>query len=278
MQLTQTAHVMEAAVQAQLRLADPELAALGSELLEVLRPAIRLTLMEVVEMAAQEVNGQLAGQRVEIQLIDGEPELTVRPDQSADPSPTTPSAWGAHRCGGQDHPSTPRISQRTDRRGRRRRRRFGQRLRRRCPPLQGVREGSIQQRQTDDRSVIDRELTVDDSPTIRITIRSGRVNVEGGEPGVVRFRVDTNDPTFEIRQAADAIVASGDRGGRVFVTVGVPPMSDVEIGTASGDVDISPQIGRLDVTTVSGEIEFQDGGATPRPDHQRWDPGQASGR
>ena len=90
MQLTQTAHVMEAAVQAQLRLADPELAALGSELLEVLRPAIRLTLMEVVEMAAQEVNGQLTGQRVEIQLIDGEPELTVRRDQSAIPPPPPP--------------------------------------------------------------------------------------------------------------------------------------------------------------------------------------------
>ena len=106
--------------------------------------------------------------------------------------------------------------------------------------------------------MIDRELTVDDSPTIRITIRSGRVNIESGEPGVVRFKVDTNDTTFEIRQAGDAIVASGDRGGRVFATVGVPPMSDVEIGTASGDVDIGPPLGRLDVTTVSGEIEFQE--------------------
>jgi DUF4097 and DUF4098 domain-containing protein YvlB len=105
--------------------------------------------------------------------------------------------------------------------------------------------------------VIDRELAVEDNPTIRITIRSGRVNVEGGEPGVVRFRVDTSDPTFEIRQAADAIVASGDRGGRVFVTVSVPPTTDMEIGTASGDVDIDPPLGRLDVTTVSGEVEFE---------------------
>ena len=52
MQLTQTANVLEAAVQAQLRLADPELAAFGSELLDVLRPAIRLSLMEVVEMSS----------------------------------------------------------------------------------------------------------------------------------------------------------------------------------------------------------------------------------
>ena len=40
------------------------------------------------------------------------------------------------------------------------------------------------------------------------------------------------------------------------MTVSVPPMSDMEIGTSSGDVNIDPQLGRLDVTTVSGEIEF----------------------
>ncbi len=90
MQLTQTAHIMEAAVQAQLRLADPELSALGSELLEVLRPAIRMALMEVVEMAAQEINGQLVGQRVEIRLVDGDPELDVRSDQSNIPPPPPP--------------------------------------------------------------------------------------------------------------------------------------------------------------------------------------------
>ena len=93
-------------MQAQLRLADPELAALGSELLDVLRPAIRLTLMEVVEMAAQEVNGQLAGQRVEIQLVDGEPELTVRPDQSAIPPLPHPRHPGI--------PLTPRRGSRFD--------------------------------------------------------------------------------------------------------------------------------------------------------------------
>lgn len=92
MQLTQTAHAMEAAVEAQLRLADPELAALGSDLLDVLRPAIRLTLIEVVEMAAQEVNGQLVGQRVEIRLVDGDPELNVRSDDTSIPPPPPPQA------------------------------------------------------------------------------------------------------------------------------------------------------------------------------------------
>jgi hypothetical protein len=85
MQLTQAEQLMEAAVQAQLRLAEPQLAALGADLLDVLRPAIRQTMMEVVEMAAQEVNGQLIGQRVEVRLVDGEPELSLRSDESRIP-------------------------------------------------------------------------------------------------------------------------------------------------------------------------------------------------
>jgi hypothetical protein len=91
MQLTQAEQLMEAAVQAQLRLAEPQLAALGGDLLDVLRPAIRQTMMEVVEMAAQEVNGQLVGQRVEVRLVDGEPELSVRNDESRIPHPPPPA-------------------------------------------------------------------------------------------------------------------------------------------------------------------------------------------
>jgi hypothetical protein len=90
MQLTQAALRMETAVEAQLRLGDPDLSGIGSELLEVLRPAIKQTLMDVVEMAAQEVNGQLVGQRLDVRLIDGDPELIIRPDDSNIPPPPTP--------------------------------------------------------------------------------------------------------------------------------------------------------------------------------------------
>ena len=87
MQLTQAANRLESAVEAQLRLGDPELASLGNDLLEVLRPAIRQTLMEVAEMAALEVSGQLSGQRVEVALVDGDPELRVINDDSTAPPP-----------------------------------------------------------------------------------------------------------------------------------------------------------------------------------------------
>jgi hypothetical protein len=79
-------------VEAQLRLGDPELAAYGTELLEVLRPAVRQTLLDVVEMATQEINGQLTGQRVEVRLVDGDPELLVRPDDSSVPPPPPPTS------------------------------------------------------------------------------------------------------------------------------------------------------------------------------------------
>jgi hypothetical protein len=94
MQLTQAAFRLETAVEAQLRLGDPELASLGAELLEVLRPAIKQTLMDVVEMAAQEVNGQLVGHRVDIRLVEGDPELVVDADDSRIPPPPPPLAPG----------------------------------------------------------------------------------------------------------------------------------------------------------------------------------------
>ncbi len=90
MQLTQAALRMETAVEAQLRLGDPELAGLSTDLLEVMRPAIKAVLMEVVEMAVQEVNGQLPSQRIDIRLVEGEPELIVASDQSRIPPPPPP--------------------------------------------------------------------------------------------------------------------------------------------------------------------------------------------
>lgn len=94
MQLTQATFRLEAAVEAQLRMGASELVAVGAELLEVLRPAVRQAMMDVVEMAAQEVNGQLVGHRVDIRLVDGDPELVVSPDESRIPPPPSPPGPG----------------------------------------------------------------------------------------------------------------------------------------------------------------------------------------
>ena len=100
------------------------------------------------------------------------------------------------------------------------------------------------------------EFAVGDSALLKISIRSGRVSVESGEPGSVSISVDTRDPTFEVRQRGDVIVAAGDRGDRTYVTARVPAISDIEISTASADVNVEAGLRRLEVSSASGDITF----------------------
>ena len=93
MQLSHAIAGLEAAVENQLRVAGPEAAEVGDQLMSALQPAIRQALMDVVSMAATEVNSQLSTQRVEIRLVDGDPELTITDDPNAtNPPPPPPGA------------------------------------------------------------------------------------------------------------------------------------------------------------------------------------------
>lgn len=80
MQLTQAMSGLETAVENQLRVAGPEATELGAQLLSALQPAIRQTFFDVLCMAATEVSSQLPGHRVEVKLVDGDPELVVSPE------------------------------------------------------------------------------------------------------------------------------------------------------------------------------------------------------
>lgn len=91
MQLSHAIAGLENAVETQLRVAGPESAEIGAQLLNALRPAIRQTLMEVVNMAATEVSSQLPAHRVEIRLVEGDPELVVSEDTNTVPPPPPPS-------------------------------------------------------------------------------------------------------------------------------------------------------------------------------------------
>jgi DUF4097 and DUF4098 domain-containing protein YvlB len=104
--------------------------------------------------------------------------------------------------------------------------------------------------------VIDQEFPVGDSPSVKIGTRSGRVRIEAGEPGIVRIQVDTRDPTFEVTRRGDTILASGERSGRADVTVHAPSMIDVEVSTASAEVEILTPVGRLEVASASGDLVF----------------------
>lgn len=92
MQLSHAIAGLEAAVENQLRVAGPEAAEIGDQLMSALQPAIRQALMDVVSMAATEVNSQLAAHSVEVRLVDGDPELTVTDDPNATTPPPPPGA------------------------------------------------------------------------------------------------------------------------------------------------------------------------------------------
>jgi hypothetical protein len=87
MQLSHAMTSFESAVETQLRVAGPEIAEAGAQLMAALKPAITQTMMEVVSMAVAEISSQLETQTVDIKLVDGDPELAVRDDPSALPPP-----------------------------------------------------------------------------------------------------------------------------------------------------------------------------------------------
>ncbi len=94
MQLSHAITSLESAVETQLRIAGPEIAEAGSQLMAALKPAITQTMMEVVSMAAKEISSQLDAQTIDIKLIDGDPELVVSDDPTAVPPPPPPGPSG----------------------------------------------------------------------------------------------------------------------------------------------------------------------------------------
>ena len=90
MQLSHAISGLEAAVETQLRLAGPEVSEAGTHFLNALMPAIRESMMNVVTMTSTEISSQLPSQKVEIRLVDGDPELVVTDDGSQVPPPPPP--------------------------------------------------------------------------------------------------------------------------------------------------------------------------------------------
>jgi hypothetical protein len=95
MQLAHAINNLETAVETQLRVADPDIAAAGNQLLAALKPAITQTMMDVVAMAVSEISSQLDGQTIDIKLVEGDPELVVNDDPSVGSPPPPPPPPGA---------------------------------------------------------------------------------------------------------------------------------------------------------------------------------------
>lgn len=95
MQLSHANTKLETAVETQLRIAGPEIAEAGEQLMAALKPAITQAMMDVVSMAVTEISSQLDTQTIDIRLVDGDPELVVNDDPSAVPPPPPPPPPGS---------------------------------------------------------------------------------------------------------------------------------------------------------------------------------------
>lgn len=87
MQLSHAIARLESAVEIQLRVAGPEIAEAGTQLMAALKPAITQAMMDVVNTAVTEISSQMDNQTIDIKLVDGDPELVVRDDPGASPPP-----------------------------------------------------------------------------------------------------------------------------------------------------------------------------------------------
>lgn len=74
---------IEDSLAAQVRLAgdDPQILEAGEAILAGLEPAIDRAVMHLAEQAAGEIDAQLTGQRVGVELREGAPVLVVRRDE-----------------------------------------------------------------------------------------------------------------------------------------------------------------------------------------------------
>ena len=87
MQLEPILTEIDAAIQAQLQLADPAIADSAAVFLQAFAPAVRQGLLRAVEQAAAEVSAQLSDRRIDLRLVDGEPELGVTSVDAPPPPP-----------------------------------------------------------------------------------------------------------------------------------------------------------------------------------------------
>ena len=109
--------------------------ALAERLTAPLESAVRLTLLDALSAAADEITRDLAPGSVEVRLRGGEPEFVVAPAPADEPDEPAPDAAraapAARRRGGRhgaDQPPPPRAAQGRRRGGRRPRAAVGQRL------------------------------------------------------------------------------------------------------------------------------------------------------
>jgi DUF4097 and DUF4098 domain-containing protein YvlB len=105
---------------------------------------------------------------------------------------------------------------------------------------------------------------VGERPSLDIRVPVGTVEVHTGDAGVLQLTIDASDvDEFEIFKTGDRISVRhpskwGRRGRNTRLVAHVPPGTDVELSSTSGDVRLAGRLGIVRVHTASGKIEVGD--------------------
>jgi DUF4097 and DUF4098 domain-containing protein YvlB len=108
------------------------------------------------------------------------------------------------------------------------------------------------------------EFSVDGRPELTVSIQSGRIELAEGADAAVRVTVDTQDPDFTVEQRGNQIIVSSGRAPRrwsappAYIVVETPPGSDLQVQTASANVDSRVALRRVEVKSASGNIDVGD--------------------
>jgi DUF4097 and DUF4098 domain-containing protein YvlB len=108
--------------------------------------------------------------------------------------------------------------------------------------------------------VITEQFEVGKNSAVDIRVKSGRVEVTTGPPGIITVEAETGDPKFSVEQAGDRVYVASDRDAgwlsarTANVVVTVPEETDVSIETASAKVECEGRLGDFDAKSASGDI------------------------
>ena len=110
--------------------------------------------------------------------------------------------------------------------------------------------------------MIREDFNVNGHAGVDVHIQSGRVEIKGGETGVIAVEVDTPDPGFVVEQRGNTIHLFSDKTsswlsrGSTYVVIAVPEGSDASIGTASGKIETRVTLGEVEAKTASGKVNI----------------------
>ena len=108
--------------------------------------------------------------------------------------------------------------------------------------------------------MIHETFTVGDAADVDVSVPSGSVVVEAGHAGDVDVQIDARkEDEWHVVQAGSSIRIYHERGswlggGRADIRLRLPDGTDLRVSSASADMRSTVDLGRVSVSTASGEI------------------------